>query len=67
MSKKSMYLLTYDHGGYILWGPQFKNKLNEAIKWLDKYPGFKIGMDNEAFAYDKYNEVDPGVMNLLKK
>ncbi|PWT74864.1 MAG: hypothetical protein C5B59_10100, partial [Bacteroidetes bacterium] len=39
------YLLTYDHGGQILWGlSHFQERLNNAKEWLDKYPEFKIGL-----------------------
>ncbi|MFC2089543.1 hypothetical protein ACFLT1_02110 [Bacteroidota bacterium] len=48
-----MYMLTYDHGGLILWGgDHFRERLQNAASWLDKYPGFKIGLDNEAHMYD---------------
>lgn len=48
-----LYLLTYDHGGLVLWGQDhFGERLRNAISWLDKYPGFKIGLDNEAYTYD---------------
>ena len=52
-SNNPMYMLTYDHGGLILWGTDhFEERLDNAIEWLDKYPGFKIGLDNEAYVYD---------------
>jgi hypothetical protein len=48
-----MYLLTYDHGGLVLWGTDhFAKYLRSAITWLDRYPDFKIGLDNEAYTYD---------------
>ena len=41
-------MLTYDHGGLILWGgDHFRERLRDAVSWLDKYPDFKIGLDNE--------------------
>ncbi len=44
-----MYMLAYDHGGLILWGAEhFRERLENAESWLEKYPGFKIGLDNEA-------------------
>lgn len=47
------YILTYDHGGLILWGGEhFIERLKNATEWLDKYPSFKIGLDNEAQIYD---------------
>jgi hypothetical protein len=40
-----VYLLTYDHGGLILWGSEhFQERLRDAVSWLDKYPTFKIGL-----------------------
>ena len=43
------YILTYDHGGLILWGGEhFIERLKNATEWLDKYPSFKIGLDNES-------------------
>ncbi|MBI4877236.1 MAG: hypothetical protein HY822_21625 [Acidobacteria bacterium] len=58
-----MYLLTYDHGGLVLWGiPHFAEKLREAVAWLDRYPGFKIGLDNEAYTYDFLAEHDPKLL-----
>jgi hypothetical protein len=44
-----LYMLTYDHGGLVLWGTEhFAKYLRNEISWLDRYPGFKIGLDNEA-------------------
>lgn len=61
-----VYLLTYDHGGYILWGEHFKERLDSAIEWLEKYPSFKLGLDNEAFAYDQYAETQPEMVEFLR-
>ncbi len=50
---QTTHMLTYDHGGDILWTTDhFADKLHEAISWLDRYPSFKFGLDNEAYAYD---------------
>lgn len=65
MAKKPMYLLTYDHGGYILWGPHFASSMQSAIEWMTKYPKFKIGLDNEAYCYDRYAEENPEIIELL--
>ena len=52
-------MLTYDHGGLILWGrDHFRERLENAVSWLEKYPGFKIGLDNEAQIYDVFAETD---------
>lgn len=64
--KQPVFLLTYDHGGYILWGPNFNERIESAIEWLTKYPGFKIGLDNEAFAYDKYAESNPEIIDSIR-
>lgn len=66
-SDKLLYLLTYDHGGLVLWGiPHFKERLRDAIAWLDRYPGFKIGLDNEARTYDYLAEHDPAVLEEMR-
>jgi len=58
-----LYLLTYDHGGLVLWGrDHFVKYLHSAVDWLDRYPSFKIGLDNEAYTYDKLAEQDPAVI-----
>ena len=62
------YMLTYDHGGLILWGEEhFRERLQNAIQWLDKYPSFKIGLDNEAHIYDYFGEHNPGILNEIKQ
>ena len=39
--KLPAYLLTYDHGGVILWGrEQFRERLRDGISWLERYPSF---------------------------
>lgn len=65
LSQSPVYLLTYDHGGYILWGKHFKDRLENAIDWLVKYPSFKIGLDNEAFAYDQYARTQPEIIAYI--
>lgn len=60
------YMLTYDHGGLILWGSDhFRERLGNAIDWLDKYPSFKIGLDNEAHIYDYFAENEPQMLEEL--
>ena len=60
------YMLTYDHGGLILWGSDhFRERLKNATEWLDKYPSFKIGLDNEAQIYDYFAENEPEILNEL--
>ena len=59
--------MTYDHGGFILWGDQFEDKIDSAIEWLAKYPKFKIGLDNESFAYDEYARRNPSIIKKINK
>ena len=62
-----VYMLTYDHGGLILWGmDHFGERLRDAISWLDRYPGFKIGLDNEAHVYDYLAENRPELLQELR-
>src|SRR5512146_2826867 len=62
-----LYLLTYDHGGLVLWGrDHFVKYLHSAVDWLDRYPSFKIGLDNEAYTYDKLVERDPAVIAEIR-
>lgn len=62
-----MYMLTYDHGGLILWGTDhFEERLDNAIEWLNKYPGFKIGLDNEAYVYDYLNAHQPALLDKIR-
>jgi len=62
-----MYLLTYDHGGLVLWGTDhFAKYLGSAINWLDKYPEFKIGLDNEAYTYDFLRQHDTTLLKELR-
>jgi alpha-mannosidase len=62
-----LYLLTYDHGGLVLWGrDHFVKYLHSAVDWLDRYPSFKIGLDNEAYTYDQLAEQDPTVLEEIR-
>ncbi|OHB64438.1 MAG: hypothetical protein A2Y77_10545 [Planctomycetes bacterium RBG_13_62_9] len=62
-----LYLLTYDHGGLVLWGREhFVKYLRSAGEWLDRYPSFKIGLDNEAYTYDRLAEQDPAVLEEIR-
>lgn len=61
------YMLSYDHGGLILWGSDhFRERLKNATQWLDKYPSYKTGLDNEAQIYDYFAESEPAMLNELK-
>jgi len=60
-------MLTYDHGGLVLWGrDHFVQHLRTAAEWLDRYPSFKIGLDNEAYTYDRLAEQDPAVIEQIR-
>ncbi len=62
-----LYMITYDHGGLILWGTDhFAERLRNAISWLDRYPSFKIGLDNEAYLYDYLAEKRPELLKELR-
>lgn len=66
--KQPVYMLTYDHGGLILWGSEhFQERLGNATNWLDRYPGFKIGLDNEAHMYDDLAEHEPEVLREIQQ
>ena len=61
-----MYLLSYDHGGYILWGPDFASSMASAVNWMTSYPKFKIGLDNEAYCYDRYAIENPEIIEKVR-
>ena len=62
-----LYLLTYDHGGLVLWGiPNLVANVRQAVQWLDRYPDFKIGIENEAYTYDYLAEHDPAVLEEVR-
>ena len=65
MDQKKMYIMTYDHGGYVLWQEDVARQLKQAIEWLEKYPDFKLGVDYEAFTFDEMAKTEPEVMNLI--
>ncbi len=66
MKDKPLYILTYDHGGYVLWGNAVKPRLKELVEWMEKYPKLKIGLDYESFTFDEYSKVDTEIMDLIK-
>ncbi len=62
-----LYLLTYDHGGLVLWGiDHFRKYLQSAMEWLDRYPSFKIGLDNEAYTYDYMSDKAPELLGEIR-
>lgn len=67
MEKKKLYILTYDHGGYVLWKDQVKPRLKEIAEWMKKYPKLRIGLDYESFTFDEFSECDPEVVEIAKE
>lgn len=67
MPDKPMYLMSYDHGGYIGWGAHYLNSLKTSVEWMEKYPKFKIGQDNESYCYDRYAAEKPEIIEKLRQ
>lgn len=67
MKDKKLYLLTYDHGGYVLWKDEVKPRLRDIAVWMEKYPKLKIGLDYESFTFDEFSRCDPEVVDMIKK
>ncbi len=60
-----MYILTYEHGGYVLWEKSVKPRLKSIAEWLEKYPKLRIGLDFESFTFDEFSKHDPEVVELV--
>lgn len=67
MSDKKLYILTYDHGGYVLWKDEVKPRLLKMFDWLEKYPTLRIGLDYESFTFDEFSRCDYEVVALIGK
>ncbi len=67
MEKKKLYILTYEHGGYVLWGDRVKPRLKKIFEWLEKYPKLKIGLDYESFAFDEFSRCDPEIVEMISE
>ena len=65
MDNKNLYILTYDHGGFVLWGDKVKSCLGTALEWLEKYPAFKTGLDYEAFTFDEMDRIAPEINETI--
>lgn len=65
MEQKKMYLLSYDHGGYVLWGDKVEDRLHLVTRWLEKYSKFKIGLDYEAFTFDEMEHAAPQINRIV--
>ena len=62
---KKLYLLTYEHGGYVLWEKEVKPRLKKINEWLEKYPKLKIGLDYESFTFDEFTRQDPEIVEMI--
>ncbi len=62
-----LYILTYEHGGYVLWKDEVKPRLKKLFEWLEKYPKLRIGLDYESFTFDEFSKCDPEVVELIGK
>lgn len=67
MKDKKLYLLTYDHGGYVLWKDEVKPRLKDIAGWMEKYPKLKIGLDYESFTFDEFSRCDPEVVDMIRE
>ena len=67
MKKEPLYILTYDHGGYVLWEKAVKPRLKELLQWMEKYPKLRIGLDYESFTFDEFSRCDPEVVELTRE
>lgn len=65
MDKKKLYILTYDHGGYVLWKDEVKPRLKNIFEWMEKYPKLRIGLDYESFTFDEFSKCDPEVVRMI--
>lgn len=66
MENKKLYILTYDHGGYVLWKDEVKPRLKKINEWMEKYPKLRIGLDYESFTFDEFSRCDPEVVEIIK-
>ncbi len=67
MNDKKLHILTYDHGGYVLWKDAVKPRLLKIFEWLEKYPKLRIGLDYESFTFDEFSRCDKEVVELIDK
>lgn len=65
MDNKKLYILTYDHGGYVLWKDEVKPRLKKISEWMEKYPKLRIGLDYESFTFDEFSRCDPEVVEMI--
>lgn len=67
MNTDKLYILTYDHGGYVLWKDEVKPRLLKIFEWMEKYPKLRIGLDYESFTFDEFSRCDEEVVRLTQK
>ncbi len=67
LDNEKLYILTYEHGGYVLWKDQVKPRLLKIFEWLEKYPKLRIGLDYESFTFDEFSRCDYEVVLLIGK
>lgn len=67
MDNKKLYILSYDHGGYVLWKDAVKPRITELFEWMKKYPKLRIGLDYESFTFDEFSKCDPEIVSLIQK
>ncbi len=65
MENKKLYILTYDHGGYVLWKDEVKPRIKNIFEWMEKYPKLRIGLDYESFTFDEFSRCDPEVIEMI--
>ncbi len=66
MGGKKVYVANYEHLGKVLWGNKtIDDLLDTEDERLTRYPGFKLGWDNEAFTYDALEKDDPALMQKM--
>lgn len=65
MKNEPLYILTYDHGGYVLWKDRVKPRLRDIALWMEKYPKLRIGLDYESFTFDEFSREDPEIVSMI--
>ena len=65
MKNEPLYVLTYEHGGYVLWKDRVKPRIKSLFEWMEKYPRLRIGLDYESFTFDEFSREDPEVVELI--
>lgn len=66
-SIRPVYAVSLDHLGIILWGQRtFERVLDSQLVWLERHPGYSIGMDNEAYTYDYLAENAPDLLGKVR-